>query len=64
MLIQVSAVANQLYNPLNLGTISFMVSMIIPLVSTFVKNNLKIYLILVLITQGIILFEFIYNFLN
>lgn len=60
---QICSVANQRFNPLNWGTISYIVTMIIPMLVPVVRDNLNTYLYLCLTIQALFLLELIISFL-
>ena len=64
MLMQVCSVTNQRYDPFNIGTSFFFLAMLAPLCSQFLKDNLGVYLTIVMVAQLIILLEFIVSFLT
>lgn len=60
---QICSVANQRFNPLNWGTISYAISMLVPMLVPAVRENLGNYLYLCLAIQALFLIELIISFL-
>lgn len=60
---QICSVANQQFNPLNWGTISYAISIILPIFVPAIRENLNSYLYLCLAIQTIFLIQLIISFL-